>query len=165
MSDRYYYFLAQLPGLRFEKEPGISIPAFLAEADKWLTRSDASILRRADLFNRSDEAGGCRLLERIREFERGFRSEMAEWRRARREGREMRTSFPPGLVREGNPLEVEHKLLGWRWDRLEQEEQDHHFDLEAAVIYHLKLQIAARLAVYNAERGLQAYRNLTGRTS
>ncbi len=165
MSDRYYYFLAQLPALRFGKEPGISIPAFLAEAEKWLTRGDAAVLRRASLFDLSGEAAGCRLLERLRDFERSFRTELAEWRRARREGRDARTSFPAGLVREGNPLEVERKLLGWRWDRLEEEEAGHHFDLEAAILYHLKLQIAARLAVYNAERGLQAYRHLTGRTS
>jgi hypothetical protein len=165
MSDRYYYLIAQLPALRFGKEPGISVPAFLAEADKWLTRGDAATLRRALLFDLSDEPAGCRFLDRFKEFERGFRTELAEWRRARLEGRETRTSFPAGLVREGDPLEVERKLLGWRWDRLEAEEAGHHFDLEAAVAYHLKLQIAARLAAYDAERGLAAYRNLTGRTS
>jgi hypothetical protein len=165
MSDRYYYLLAQLPALRFGREPGIAVSAFLAEADKWLGRRDAAILRRAALYDVSPEPSGCRFLDRSKDFERGFRLELAEWRRARREGREMRTSFPPGLVREGTPLEIERKLLGWRWDRLEEEEQGHHFDLEAAVAYALKLQIAARLAVYDEARGLRAYRNLTGRAS
>jgi hypothetical protein len=165
MSDRYYYLIAQLPGLRLGREPGISLPAYLAEAEKWLDPRAVETIRRAALFDLSDEPGGCRLLDRFKSFERGFRTDLAAWRRARLEGREIRTSFPPGLVREGHPLDVERRLLGWRWDRLEEEEQGHHFDLEAAIVYHLKLQILARLAVYDAERGLRAYRVLTGRTS
>ncbi len=165
MSDRYYYLLAQLPALRFGREPGISASAFLAEAEKWLSRRDADLLRRAALYDVSSEPSGCRFLDRFKDFERGFRTELAEWRRARREGREMRTSFPAALVREGHPLDVERKLLRWRWDRLEEAELGHHFDLEAALAYGLKLQIAARLEAYDAERGLRAYRDLTGRTS
>jgi hypothetical protein len=165
MSDRYYYLMAQLPGLRFGREPGISIPAYLTETEKWLGRKAAVTIRRAAIFDLSGEPGGCPLLDRFKSFERSFRTELAAWRQARLEGREIRTSFPPGLVREGNPLEVERRLLLWRWDRLEEEEQGHHFDLESAVIYHLKLQILARLAVYDAERGLRAYRALTGRIS
>jgi hypothetical protein len=165
MSDGYYYVVAQLPGLRFGREPGISPAAFLAEAGKWLGRTALETIRGAALFDRSAEPTGCPLLDRVKAFERSFREELATWRRARLEGRELRTSFPPGLVREGDPLEVERRLLRHRWDRLEEEEQGHHFDLEALVLYHLKLQILARLAVYDAERGLQAYRSLTGHTS
>jgi hypothetical protein len=165
MSDRYYYLMAQLPGLRFGREPRISISAYLSETEKWLGRKAAATIRRAAIFDLSGEPGGCGILDRFKSFERSFRTELAAWRQARLEGREIRTSFPSGLVKEGNPLEVERRLLLWRWDRLEEEEQGHDFDLEAAVVYHLKLQILARLAVYDAERGLQTFRNLTGSTS
>lgn len=165
MSDRYYYLVAQLPGLRFGREPGLTPAGFLAEAGKWLGRGALEILRGAALFDRSDEPSGCAILDRFKAFERSFREELGAWRQARRDGRELRTSFPPGLVREGDPLEVERRLLGYRWERLEEAELGHDFDLEALIVYHLKLQILARLAVYDPERGLEAYRSLTGRTS
>ncbi|MCX6559455.1 MAG: DUF2764 family protein [Candidatus Aminicenantes bacterium] len=165
MSDRYYYLVAQLPGLRFGREPGISLPAFLAETGKWLGRKAMETVRQAALFDLSDEPGPSSLLNRIKSFERDFRTELAAWRQARLDGRDLRTSFPPGLVREGDPLEVERRLLRFRWDRLEEEAQGHHFDLEAVLIYHLKLQILVRLAVFDAIRGLEAYRDLTGRAS
>lgn len=165
MSDRYYYLLAQLPGLYFGREPELSLPAFLAEARKWLSRKAMTMVHQTDLFDISDEPGGCKLLKRLKSFERSFRTELGAWRRARLDGGDLRTSFPPGLVREGNPLEIERRLLRFRWDRLEEEEQGHHFDLEAVLIYHLKLQILIRLAVFDTRRGLETYRDLTGRTS
>jgi hypothetical protein len=164
MSDRYYYLVAQLPGLRFGREPGLTPAGFLAEAGKWLSRSALETIRGTALFDRSDEPAGCALLDRFKAFERSFREELRAWRRARLEGRELRTSFPAGLVRDGDPLEIERRLLGYRWDRLEEEELGHHFDLEVLVVYHLKLQILARLTAYDAARGLEAYRTLTGRT-
>jgi hypothetical protein len=165
MSEGYYYLVAQLPGLRFGREPGLAPAGFLAEAGKWLSRSALATIREATLFDRSDEPSGCALYDRFKAFERSFREELRAWRQARREGREQRTSFPPELLRDGDPLEIERRLLGYRWERLEEEEFGHHFDLETLVVYHLKLQILARLAAYDAERGLEVYRTLTGRTS
>jgi hypothetical protein len=164
MTDRYFYLVAQLPALRFGREPGLTPEGFLAEAAKWLGRSRLETIRGAALFDRSEKPTGCALLDRFRAFERAFRTELAEWRRARREGRDLRTSFPASLVREGDPLEVERALLRYRFERLEEEEWGHHFDLEALAAYYLKLQIMARLTVYDAARGLEAYRSLTGRT-
>jgi hypothetical protein len=165
MSGGYYYLVAQLPGLRFGREPGLTPSDFLAEAGKWLSRSALDTIRGAALFDRSEEPSGCTLLDRFKAFERSFREELRAWRQARLESREQRTSFPPALVRDGDPLEIERRLLGHRWERLEEEELGHHFDLETLVVYHLKLQILARLATYDAARGLQAYRTLTGRTN
>jgi hypothetical protein len=164
MSDSTYYLVAQLPSLRFGREPGLTPAGFLAEAGKWLGRSAMATISGAALFDRSDTPSGCALLDRFKAFERSFREELRDWRQARRDGRELRTAFPPGLVRDGDPLEVERRLLSHRWDRLEEEELGHHFDLEALVVYHLKLQILARLTAYDAARGLEAYRTLTGRT-
>ncbi len=95
MSGSYYYLVAQLPGLRFGREPGLAPADFLAEAGKWLSRSALETIRGAVLFDRSDEPSGCTLLDRFKAFERSFREELRAWRQARLEGREQRTSFPP----------------------------------------------------------------------
>lgn len=160
--DRYYYLVAQLPGLQFGREPAISGEILLEEAGKWLSRGALETLRQARLFDLSPDPTPSALYNRFKAFERDFRVELAGWRRALREDAELKLSFPTSLVREGNPLEVERKLLKYRWDRLEDEERGHDFDLETLIIYHLKLQILARLAGFNGERGFQVFRTISG---
>jgi hypothetical protein len=160
MMDRYYYLVAQLPGLQFEREPLISGEVFLEEAGKWLGRSALETLRQVHLYDLSPEPTPSALYNRFKAFERDFRAELAGWRRALREETDLKLSFPSSLVREGNPLEVERKLLKYRWDRLEEEERGHYFDLETLIVYHLKLQILARLAGYDGERGFRVFRTI-----
>jgi hypothetical protein len=63
--------------------------------------------------------------------------------------------FPVSLVKEGNPLEAEKKLLLYRWNYLSRIEADHHFDFEMLVIYYYKLQILAHLQIFNKDKGLE----------
>jgi hypothetical protein len=66
-----------------------------------------------------------------------------------------------GVVREAysqeSPLRQEERLLQYRWELLEQMAVGHFFDLDALVIYYLKLKILERRAVFDREAGENAF--------
>jgi len=98
------------------------------------------------------------VLREFKVFERNLREELSEWRKAQKSGGEYR--LPPALrafVSEGNPLEIEKKLLHARWKFLEEKESEHYFDLEFLVIYFLKLQLLERMFTFDKEKGTQMF--------
>ncbi len=160
--DKYYYLVAQLPLLFFDREAPMSTEAFLREAEKWMSPGDFERLRRARYDSTDLTLSKPKLLRQYVEREEAFRRDLAAWRRAQREGQEFKPeSFPPSLVKEGNPLEVEKNLLLYRWKFIEELEPDHHFDLEALILYFFKLQILEQLAIYDKEKGRQVFRTLS----
>jgi len=159
--DKYYYIVSQLPILFFDKETFITIDYFLQEAEKWLNKSDYALLSQIDLNDISLDKKGPKLWQQYREFEFQFRNDLAWWRKSLRVGQEYKpTSFPLSLVKEGNPLEVEKKLLKRKWDYIEAIEHEHHFDLEYLILYYLKLQILRRLSFFNKEMGMETFHNI-----
>ncbi len=159
--DKHYYLVAQLPMLFFDREPGIDRARFLAEAEKWLSPAEFALLTRVDAARTAAAAQDPPSLRRYQEFERHLRQELALWRATRGTEQEHRPAgIPLAWLREGTPLDVEVRLLRWRWDFLEEEERDHHFDLELVILYYLKLQLLERLRRFDAEAGLQVFRQL-----
>ncbi|MBN1895928.1 DUF2764 family protein [bacterium] len=163
MAD-HYYLVAQLPMLFFDRDPGITTEAFLAEANKWMSGADYRALSRCILMDVGIRRKDPGLFGAYAEFERHFRQELAGWRKARRENQEYRPSFPAALVREGNPLEVEKKLLKHRWDHIDALTFGHHFDLDFLCAYYLKLQILDRLSLFDREKGMEIFKNLSRMT-
>lgn len=160
--DKYYYIVSQLPLLFYDKETFMTIEYFLQESAKWLSSKDYEVLCQVNIDDISLEKMGPKLWQQYREFEYQFRYDLALWRKSLREGQEYKpTSFPPSLVKEGNPLEVERRLLKRRWDFIEAIEQDHHFDLEFIILYYLKLQILQRLFQFNKEKGMITFQNVS----
>ena len=160
--DKYYYTIAQLPLLFFDRVPEISSESFLEEAEKWLSPRDFAVLSQADYAALQTIKRGPGVLKRYIEFERNFRTELVHWRRAQRDGQDYKPrSFPPSLVKEGNPLEVERKLLRYRWDIINELEWDHHFDLDFLVLYYIKLQILERLSLFDKEKGLELFQKIS----
>ncbi|MGQ9561010.1 MAG: DUF2764 family protein [Candidatus Oleimicrobiaceae bacterium] len=159
--DKHYYLVSQLPTLYFDRETYLTVDAFLQEAAKWLSAAEYAVLAAVD-FTDVTVAQHCpTVLARYKDFERHLRSDLAAWRQAQRAGQEYRPStFPLSLVREGNPLEIEKRLLRLRWDFIEQQESEHHFDLEFLILYMLKLQILRRLFTFNKEKGMQLFRKI-----
>ena len=150
--------VAQLPALVFDREPEMDVPAFLEEAQKWLRRHDLKVLMDVDAFELKLISKGPAVLKAYRAFEFGLRHALAEWRRSRKSGEELRMpGFPLSLVKEGHPLDVEKNLLKYRWDFIEAMESDHDFDLECLILYYLKLQILQRLGAFDQEKGIAAY--------
>ena len=159
--DKYYYFVSQLPVLFFDKESYMTSEYFLQEAEKWLSTKDLEILSRVDMNDFSLDGKYSQVLLEYKEFEFSLRNDLALWRKAQRMGQEYKTlSFPVSVVKEGNPLDVEKKLLHLRWNFIEEKELEHHFDLELLILYFLKLQILERLFSFNKEKGLETYQKL-----
>lgn len=153
--DRYYYLISSLPLLKFAKEPYITKKDFIAEAEKWLSQRDFIILSRVDINNFFKDKEDTSLLRRWKEFEHCLRNELALFRRARRKKSEYRLRGDLArIIQEGsNPLEIEKRLLLFRWNFLDEQELEHFFDLGFLIIYYLKLQILERLASFDKEKG------------
>jgi hypothetical protein len=160
--DKYYYFAAQLPLLTFENEEFPSIEWFLREADKWMDDRDLNQLKAVNL----DPLAMGRVTNPTArdwyDFELRLRTELMRWRQSQRENYEYRvTAFPMSLVKEGNPLEVEKKLLQLRWQYLDELSSGHYSDLDFFVVYYLKLLILERLAAMDTVRGQERFEQVT----
>ncbi|MBN1996108.1 DUF2764 family protein [candidate division KSB1 bacterium] len=159
--DRYYYFISTLPMLFFDREVQLQREVFLDEASRWLSGGDYKILTSMDMRTISGEIGGHPIARWYSRFETGLRRETAAWRTAQKNNQDYKTTlFPVALLKEGNPLDVEKKLLKLRWDELDERERDYHFDLAYVMIYYLKLQILYRLSTFNKEKGLEKFQKL-----
>lgn len=159
--DKYYYIIAQLPTLYFDRESFLTTETFLREAKKWMRLREYRFLSSIDMFDTSLNKRDSRMWREYKKRESLFRDDLAGWRRSRREGKEIKKAgFPVSLVKEGNPLEVEKKLLKYRWEYIEELEKAHHFDLEFLILYFLKLQILQRLSLFEVEKGKERYQNV-----
>jgi hypothetical protein len=169
--DKYYYFVTQLPFLYFEKEPLVTIQDFLEEGRKWLSSRDYNILERADINETSISACSQRagrllsdpqVLKDYKSFENSLRSELVQWREARKSNQEYKTRlFPVSLLKEGNPLQIEKNLMKLRWDFIEEQEPSHHFDLGFLILYYLKLQLLQRLSTFDKKNGFEKFKKYT----
>lgn len=162
MMDKYFYMVSQLPTLMFDRENPITTAAFLEEAGKWMSGRDLKVLKSVRLFGEKVQGKAPTLLRLLQEFEDTFRNELGQWRQAQREDGDYKPeTFSPSLVKEGNPLEIEKKLLKVRWDKIESEESEHHFDLGLLILYYLKLQILDRLSVFDKELGMEKFQTMS----
>ena len=160
--DKFYYTIAQLPALTFDKAPVMSTRDFLDEAEKWLSSREYSALLTVDIRRLTPAKGDPALYRRYQAFETDFRRALADWRAGRKAGQEVKPfDLPLGLVKDGNPLEIEKRLLKHRWDFLDAQEEAHHFDLGFILLYYMKLQILDWLAEFDAAQGLQTFQKLS----
>ncbi|HCL00062.1 MAG TPA: hypothetical protein DHW42_08175 [Candidatus Marinimicrobia bacterium] len=160
--DKYYYFAAQLPMLEFDKDPLIRIETFLTEARKWMSASDFYLLNRVDFKNTEKTGSEPQPLKEFKQFEFQLRTELVLWRTALKQRQEYKTVlFPVTIIKEGNPLEVEKKLLLLRWNFIDELEFGHYSDITYFILYYLKLQILARLQRFNKEIGKENFQTYT----
>lgn len=160
--DKYYYFVAQLPLLFFDKEPLLKIDDFLEEGEKWLSQSDFAILIKVDINDTTICTDDPIVLKDYKKSEKLLRIDIMEWRKAKKINQEYKTvSFPVSIIKDGNPLQIEENLMLLRWNFIEEIESDHHFDLESIVLYYLKLQVLKRLKSFDKEKGLEKFKQFT----
>ncbi len=159
--DKYYYTVAQLPALFFNRETSLSIECFLDEAQKWLSVKDYKVLSQIDINDATIEKKQHQVIKKYKDFESRLRADTAMWRKARKLDQEYKPlNFSTSVLKEGNPLEIETKLMEIRWAYIEEIEQDHNFDLGILILYYLKLQILRRLFTFNKEIGLTKFQKL-----
>ena len=158
MENKYYYLVASLPYLEFDKPPLITKEQFLSESGKWLTRSDYRKLSGIDIHDPYKQAGDPAVISKWKSFDRELREELAEIRKEfRKSDSRGETASFKDVFGQANPLFMEKKLERKKWDFLEGIEADYHFDINELVIYFLKLQILERLASFDKEKGKEKF--------
>jgi hypothetical protein len=170
----HYYIVSSLPFLLFREEPPLTYREFLEVCHMWLGEQDFVQLQRARLDVESVAMEDVRneTLKRWLLFENSLRNELVKFRaqglRIKPEAH-LRTDLPwdPSVVshtrealEEGDPLEVEVALSRMRWQFLSDQEVGHYFDLDALIIYALKIQIMERLTKLDAEHGREILRRI-----
>ena len=160
MANKYYYLISSLPYLDFDKVPTIDKKWLLDEAKKWLTDKDLKILKSTDVDNFNVSSSDIDIIKEQKAFEEVLRKDLKEARIIRKKSLDEK---PPRQVRDiflkSNPLEMEKALLKKRWDFIEEIDLDYHFDLNALILYCMKLMILERLASFNKEDGLHVFEN------
>lgn len=133
----------------------------MAEAKKWLSNKDFSILSPVSINDFYSQDQDPVVLKTYKDFELTLREALASLRKLNT-NQELKLSVDLSLnLAEGNPLEVEVKLLSLRWQFIENLESGHIFDLEALILYFLKLQILKRLFTFNKEAGTAVFDKLS----
>jgi hypothetical protein len=168
---QYYYTVASLPALRFEEAPFLSRDEFLEYCRIEVSDGDLQVIQHAEIWSEQDsgdddERSPANAL--LAEWNRGLQEVQRQTAliRAQSLGRDADRIPRPDvtdaglperlrqILNEDNPLKTENALLRLLWQRAEWLEAGHHFDCEKLIVYHLKLQIAARRSRINdAEAG------------
>lgn len=176
--SQYYFFVASLPYLSYDSPPPVSVEEFLDGAQRNLTPQDFTELTQASIEGPGAEAVDRGTLGAWNEFERGLRNalvrvragalEVAVEKYLRLSARGDEGSPEPRIleaarqsVADESPLAAEHMLGRTRWDFLGELETGHFFDLDALIVYYLKLQILSRNRLFSRTEGEQAYREAT----
>jgi len=160
--DKYIYFAAQLPMLVFDKEPVTGIDAFLGEGQKWLSDSDYDLLSNVSINETESGKADPAALREYKLYEFVLRTELMQYRQSLKARQEHKPQlFSPMVLKEGNPLDVEKKLLLLRWNILGELEFGHYSDIEFFIIYYLKLQILQRLQQFDKEQGKDKFLTYT----
>ena len=156
--DKYYYLVSQLPALKFGEESLGKRDYLLEQAKQWMGQKDFEILSTVDMNDLSLEESDMEIEGDYKRFEIKLRKELAQWRKSMKIGHEEhRWMFPMSLVKEGTPLDVEKKLMYFRWNFISEAEKEHFFDLEYLVFYFLKVQILERLDTFDKEKGKEIF--------
>ncbi len=156
--DKYYYLAAQLPLLAPDMDSPPTLKWFLEEARKWLSPSDYMNVASAGIRHYKTSPSRTKSAARYAAFEYKLRYELAQYRKAKKEDHEYRLQgFSQSLVKEGNPLEIEKKLILKRWAFLDELEFGHYSDVDFLVITALKIQLLERLVSFDKDKGLEAF--------
>ncbi len=160
----YYYTVAALETIRLEEKVPISEAQFLQFAEDTIDGKDYQVLLKSRWGH--TEPTGLSFADQILSWEKELRLELAK-------ARILKLNFEQALpASDGNyalqeqvravmaldsPLDRERFLDNLRWSFLEDMGACHFFDLEALVVYYLKLQLALRQAKFQEELGRESF--------
>lgn len=162
MPNKYYYLVASLAYLEFEKAPPITKSEFLSECRKWLDAGDFKKLEEVNINNIEIRPEDLSILKEWKSFDLTLRKDLGEIRKMRKKS--LHEKIPAWLMdvfEEPTPLLMERKLEKKRWDFIEEKEFGCHFDMNTLMLYFLKLQILERLAVFEKEKGKARFERLS----
>lgn len=163
---QYYYVIASLPFLQLDYAPPMEIEDLYYSCRNNINDEDLALLQSVDL--EPGDSLGNEFLEKWYSWESSLRNELVQLRaqkqgieveRYRREG-----EFIPGTPEiaktafsQDSPLTAEENLDQARWNKLDEFEVGHDFDLVKLLIYSLKLQLLQRRSRFTHELGSQKF--------
>lgn len=169
MSHTYYYLVASLPTLYLDSPLIISYEQFLSLSKEQLSSNDFLSLTEATLSFDVEQKHANPCLNAWARFNRNLRNEIARYR-ATRGGKDPldyirgEKSFEPRIMevvqeaaRAENPLMGEKILDRFRWRYLDELILGHYFDLDALMVYALKLQILERYTMIQSGKGKEIF--------
>lgn len=159
--NEFYYLISSLPYLTFGDEPPVTVEWFMAECRKWLSPGEMKVLLSADVRRHEIMPEDIELVKSWKKFDMELREELAGVRMDRKFGGGQKA--PERLkevMEQETPLLMEQKLEKIRWDFIEGKTTGHYFDIEALVMYFLKLQILQRLATFDKDEGEKTFYQL-----
>lgn len=162
MPNKYYYLVASLAYLEFEKTPPITKSEFLSECKKWLDADDFKKLAGIDISDIEIRPRDLPIIKEWKSFDLALRKGLGEIRETRKKS--LHEKIPVRFMdvfEEPTPLLMERKLEKKRWDFIEEKEFGRHFDINALALYFLKIQILERLAVFEEEKGKARFERLS----
>jgi hypothetical protein len=164
VKPRFYYLVASLPELSFDRPPPISQKAFLELCSEHLPAASCQLLAETGLCQPSASLTRLQVLNVWFEREHALRNELARLRaqrlgwavtpHLRSAGRDADLAAAAArILQNDSPRSAEDELDLARWTFLDGLAFGHYFDLESLALYSLKLRLLERRAVFNKERG------------
>jgi hypothetical protein len=163
--DKYFYFISQLPFLKFQEKPPISREDFLSQAVKWLSPKNFKALSRVAIDNFEFNDGDSHLTKKYKIFEAELRQAIVSLRSGASASGTGRIAGEVKSAAGGNPLEREINIFRLRWKFIEEQQAGHIFDLGCLELYFLKLQILETLSEFDKEKGTAVFDRLCGADS
>ena len=165
----YYYFSASLPLLDFGMDPPQSMERFLGDCERLLSAQDFGYIQEAFFDTEEGPFAGNALLKQWKEFIQSFQNEIAVYHtgqqkkdpasyiRGERRAESLITEALSQAAKSSNPLEAEKILDYARWQRLNELEQQHYFDINYLIIYTIKLKILNRYQKIASMKGKEVF--------
>ena len=146
VQQRVEYLLQIYAGQQSQDEDLVFL--FVGESKKFLSDRETEQLQVINLQSMHEPQFRDSRIPVVRDFA-GFmytlKRSLASYRMARRDSPTQHSSTKDtALIKPGNPLEEEVQILQMQWEKLEELSSGHHYDLEALIIYKLKLEILQR---------------------
>jgi hypothetical protein len=169
VTQGFYYLVASLPDLSFDRPAAITIKDFLALCLEQLPAASHRLLAETDLFQSSASPTPLRVLNLWFEREHALRNELARLR-AQRLGWDVTphlnsaghdadlAAVAARVLRHVSPRAAEDELDRARWTFLDDLEFGRYFGLESLALYGQKLRLLERRAVFAKDRGRERLR-------
>lgn len=162
----YYYTVAALESIRLDEKAPISEEQFLQFAESTMDARDYQVLLRSRWG--LTEPTGSPFADRILSWEKELRLELAKARILKlgldsapalpaSDGNDSLLEQVRAVMALDSPLDAERFLNNLRWSFVENMSACHFFDLEALVVYYLKLQLALRQEKFQEELGRESF--------
>jgi len=168
---QYYYLVASFPLLFYETEKIPSYQEFMELCGQHISPRHYQLLTRASTFDLRPTTPSCRTLDLWREWETALRNGLVVLR-GKKKGVEAEAYLVDSpwittaqqLAREAfgqeSPLQAEELLNRARWSYLDELEVGHYFDMEKILVYALRLQILARKALFEEDKGVEMFQKV-----